>query len=99
MNVQRRLMAHLGVKQRELAHAAAERWDGCSWAELILDLLDVSGEDVRETLAAAEHKRANGLYPPPCSVRLWNDRQPAPRTCERCNTGPCVYGETRKENP
>ena len=39
------------------------QWDGCSEAELILDLLVGLGEDVRDTLQEADYKYTRKLYP------------------------------------
>jgi hypothetical protein len=45
------------------ARAALEEWDGVNTAELILDILARTGENVRETLQEAEYKFRKSLYP------------------------------------
>ena len=34
-----------------------------------------------------------------CAAKLWNVGKASPRTCEVCELGPCLFGETKRSDP
>lgn len=84
---------------RELESAS----DKLSSAWLLLDDIARSQRDSDETRMAAARmlmsQQCPGWNGKTCSIQLWNDKQPSPRTCVTCGRGPCLLGLTRKEFP
>lgn len=90
------------IQDAELEMAA----DKLSDVWLLLDDIARSQRDSDQTrqLAAAVlmKQQCPGWKPKDlehCSLALWNDRKPSPRTCEVCAMGPCAFGLKRKVYP
>jgi hypothetical protein len=59
------MSSHLAITDqfREWARQAVEEWDGCSTEELILFIIQRTGEDYAEVLQGAAYKVRKGLWP------------------------------------